>query len=201
MVTASATSLRRGTTKSCGCYHSERVREAHTKHGYSDVPEYAVWAGMLQRCTNSKAEGYQTYGGRGITVCFGWRTFINFYNDMGPRPNSDHQIERLDNNGNYSCGHCEGCTQNGWTANCAWRTRKENNQNKRDNRFLEFRGLRQTISQWADLLDISHEVIRTRDKRGWSIERIFTTPIAHKGKPASIIDLSVLEHSREIPAP
>lgn len=73
-----------GHTQSCGCL----ALETRTKHGQS--PKYRVkpgvynsWHSMLQRCTNPNAEGYEYYGGRGITVCERWYVFANFFADMG----------------------------------------------------------------------------------------------------------------------
>jgi hypothetical protein len=34
-------------------------------------------------------------------------------------------LGRFGDVGNYSCGQCEQCKQNGWDLNCAWQTQKE----------------------------------------------------------------------------
>ena len=86
----------------------------------SFAPEYAVWAVMIQRCTNPDNKAYGRYGGRGISVCDRWEySFINFYDDMGARPNKEHSIERLDNDSNY-------CPEN-----CCWATATIQATNKR----------------------------------------------------------------------
>lgn len=83
-------------------------REMHGKH---KLPEYSVWKGMKSRCSNSNMPCYPKYGGRGINVCEEWKkSFSVFYKDMGPRPTSTHQIDRINNDGNYEPGNCEWVT-------------------------------------------------------------------------------------------
>jgi len=100
-----------------------------TRFGLSTGREYKSWRAMLYRCTREKDVRYHRYGGRGIKVCQGWNDFGNFLNDMGPRPEG-RTLDRIDNDGNYSCGHCEECLRQGWAANCRWATAKEQNNNQ-----------------------------------------------------------------------
>jgi hypothetical protein len=119
-------------------------------HGKRESPEYGVWKGMIKRCYHESSRDYHNYGGRGIKMCTGWRSsFKPFYEDMGERPSPDHQIDRENGNGHYSCGHCEECLANGWPANCRWATRAEQNRNRRDNRMLTFDGETMCLADWA----------------------------------------------------
>lgn len=74
------------------------------------TPEYQSWLAMKQRCYNTKQKWYSHYGGRGITVCDRWLKrgfgFKNFLADMGPRPDLNHTLDRIDNLGDYEPSNC-----------------------------------------------------------------------------------------------
>lgn len=112
--------LRRGKSASCGgctwgggCTWDEARRETQretarkrfTTHGLSRSRAYRCWESMLQRCFNPNNPAFADYGGRGITVCDDWRSFVNFYADMGDPP-PGLSIHRIDNDGNYEPGNC-----------------------------------------------------------------------------------------------
>jgi hypothetical protein len=110
-------------TISCGCYARERQKEASIKHNLHKSPEYSSWISMKQRCYNPKSTPYDSYGGRGITVCDRWlESFDNFYEDMGPKPSPTHSIDRIDN---YKL--IDGYSKD----NCRWATKSEQVQNRR----------------------------------------------------------------------
>jgi AP2 domain len=88
-------------TESCGCLQRETLGNLRRTHGMSNTPTYKVWSGMVKRCENPNDKNYPNYGGRGITVC----SFETFLAAVGERPSANHEIDRIDNNGNYEPGN------------------------------------------------------------------------------------------------
>lgn len=146
-------SLRRGTTASCGCYHSEVC----TRHGGCGTPTYKVWSSIKERCLHPKCSKYPNYGGRGIKVCDRWLKFENFLADMGERPDG-MTIDRINNDGDYEPG------------NCRWATPVEQASNTRATRFTMLGGERVTFSEAARRLGMSRSGFGSRVSRGLYVE-------------------------------
>lgn len=150
-------------SKSCGCLRNQKLVDRSRKHGRSKTPEYETWMSLKRRCYNKNFERYQDYGGRGIVMSDDWKdSFESFLVDMGRRPSSEHSIDRLDVDGDY-------CFEN-----CSWKTNKEQCNNKRNNRVLEYNGESLTVTQWAEKLGLSLRTILSRIRYNWSVERILT---------------------------
>lgn len=66
---------------------------------------------------------------------------------------------RINNDGNYEPG------------NCRWATRKEQGLNRRGNRFVTIGCETKTISQWAELMNLSQCLIHRRIALGWFLHR------------------------------
>lgn len=163
---AAGGNLRSGITQSCGCLHSELLIRSNTTHGMAHrTPEYRSWTAMLTRCTNPNSPNYPNYGGRGISVCDRWRSFENFYADMGPRPDGC-SVDRIDVNGNYE------------PDNCRWATKATQANNTRANIPLTHNGRTMNLAEWARESGISVGALRRRIfDLGWSTERSLTTPL------------------------
>lgn len=109
--------LRRGDCISCGCI--KRIKKYDPQKSVFEIPEYFVWHGMKRRCSKPNTKTYKFYGAKGVKLCSRWDSFINFYEDMGPRPDSGWVIDRIDPYGDYE------------PENCRWQKREESSHNKR----------------------------------------------------------------------
>jgi len=144
--------LMNGHTQSCGCYKVQRIVDTKTTHGCASTktvrpPEYKVWKGMKDRCSNPNSSGYKRYGARGVRVSKDWEDFGKFFADMGSRPSPLHSIERIDNNKGYEKG------------NCRWATRVEQCNNRRTNRFLTIDGVTRTVAEWCKHIKVTSSYI------------------------------------------
>lgn len=158
--------LKRGHTRSCGCYRVDIHRETHTKHGQTRVganrkvsKTYNTHQLMIRRCEKTQHPDYYLYGGRGIKVCDRWRnSFEAFHEDMGDPPSEKHSIDRIDSNGNYEPG------------NCRWATAIEQANNTRTARCYTYAGKTLSITRWAKELGIDRNTLTRRLNKGIPFE-------------------------------
>ena len=155
-------------TKSCGC----SLSKASTTHGYSKTRLYSVWSNMLTRCNNPKKATYERYGGRGIKICDRWKKFENFlednkkmYNVAFKKYGKETQIDRIDNDGDYT------------PENCRWISRTMNSNNRSTNVLLTYKNKQYTLSALARKHKLHPETFRSRLERGCEIEQALTTPL------------------------
>lgn len=117
--------------------------------GILDRP-YSTWCGIKRRCNKSNSHDYSRYGGRGITYDKKWETFEGFWNDMGPGYSDNLEIDRIDNDGDYT------------KENCRWVTHKEQMSNYSRNRIFELDGIKKTMKQWAEYKGINYQTFASR---------------------------------------
>lgn len=158
-----ARGLIRGTSKSCGCLLKEsqqKIREKAFTHRLSKTPVYRLWKGLRQRCFNPNSLAFHNYGGRGITLCEEWKnsaeSFCEWALENGYQ--SGLSIDRIDVDGNYEPN------------NCRFVDRSVQNNNRRDNIYVNYENERITIKQLADRTGVEYRVLLSRYNRNPSIK-------------------------------
>ena len=178
-----------GESLSCGCLRLDRIKESaregrmtHIKYGESRERIHNIWNLMLERCNNPEHRAYRNYGGRDIKVCDEWDHGIEGYMrfkqwSISNGYTEDLTIDRIDNNGNYS------------PDNCRWISNAEQQNNKRNNVFVEYNGETHTASQWARIIGMPMNTLHQRLRKGWSAERALTEPLKKSAtsKPSAIM--------------
>jgi hypothetical protein len=140
-----------------------KVQHGNCRRGQKPSKEWYVWNHIKRRCTNPNYTYYKNYGGRGIKVCDRWfNSFENFFEDMGLAPSPKHQIDRIDNDGNYE------------PANCRWVTCLENSWNRSSNTVIEYNGEKKSLLTLANDFGISRKLLGDRIRRGWPVEAALT---------------------------
>ena len=133
-------------------------------HKMSYTRIYKTWQGMKSRCSYMNDRHYKDYGGRGIKVCDGWQEFEPFYRWAMANGYSDNlTIDRIDVNGNYE------------PSNCRWADRKSQANNRTNNKVIEYKNERHTLSEWSEILCINYSTLAARlNKYKWSVEQAFS---------------------------
>lgn len=135
-------------------------------------PIYRVWAGIKKRCLDKNYVNYKHYGGRGIEICDEWKnssvTFINWAINNGYQKGL--QIDRIDNDGNYS------------PENCRFVTVKINNRNTRRTKIISYLGETKSLAEWCELLELNYYFIYNRLWLGWDFQDAISKPKLYRPK-------------------
>jgi hypothetical protein len=151
--------LRHQGTKSCGCLYAQGPlwRGHGQARGRRKTSEYAAFQDAKGRCSNPRAHCYDDYGGRGIE--FRFDSFAHFFAELGPRP-PGMTLDRIDNGGHYAPG------------NVRWASRRQQQNNKRNNRHLTAFGKTMTVAEWSRSAGIRNLTIWVRLRRGLPAEQV-----------------------------
>ena len=168
------TYIKTGAIKSCGCIkYKYRPLPGNSKcvfDGRSTHPLHKVWNSMLDRCENPNNPMFPSYGARGISVCKEWldfHKFVEWSDSVGGKPDG-YSLDRIDTNGNY-------CPEN-----CRWADIETQQNNKRTNQYLTYKGETLSLSQWSRKLSLSRWAIQYRFMQGWPAEDILEIPLNHR---------------------
>ena len=124
------------------------------------IKEYRIWKNMRARC-NAPCNKNSSYQAKGIKCCRRWNSFEHFLSDMGECPEGC-SLDRIDNNGNYEPN------------NCRWTDMKTQANNKTNNKYLEYQGRVQTLSQWCEELGLDYYRTKARlNTCGMTVEQAF----------------------------
>ena len=119
-------------------------------HWMTGTKFHTAWKTMKWRCDNKNAKQYKNWWWRWITYDKKWCTFEWFYEDMYTLYQEWLTLDREDNDWNY----CK--------INCRWATHEEQNNNRRDNNYLQYNWDKLTINQRARKLWINRSTLSMR---------------------------------------
>lgn len=166
--------VREGKGKYCSkdCKHRSQlgITTAARTHGFSGTAIYNIYCHIRARCYRKSGVDYKNYGGRGIKCL--WKTFGDFYRDMGASylkaieiyGIKNISIDRINNNGNYS------------KKNCRWATHKVQGRNTRWNRLVTYEGVTMCVAEWAEKYGIPYSAFLYR-LNNWPLQKVFTKPL------------------------
>lgn len=152
---------------SCGCLNLEAIKT----HGYSKHKLYNSFYRIIKRCTDKSNKDYKYYGARGIKICDEWRCdpkmFVEYCLENGWKEGLT--IDRIDVNGNYE------------PTNCRWITKTEQQFNKTNTRYFEYKGQKKCLAEWAEIFDINKPTLYNRVYNlGWNIEKALETEVKQR---------------------
>lgn len=136
---------------------------------------YSIRQNMIRRCYDPKCDRYKDYGGRGITICQEWLDDFDAFADWAYENGYEYRltIDRIDVNENYEPN------------NCRWLTNAEQQNNKRQSLWIEYKGERKTLHTWCQELNLPYDATHNRITKGWDVEKAFTEPLFDPNKSFS----------------
>jgi hypothetical protein len=150
-------SMRNGSSSSCGCRYLESRSTVGLKHGMVNSPEYAPWKAMWKRCTNPNNNSYALYKDRAPPDA--WHDFAVFRHDVGERPSMKHTLDRIDNDKPYGPG------------NCRWATHAEQARNKSNTIMVLYQGSVMPFITACELAGLDFQYMKCRKQQYNDVEK------------------------------
>jgi hypothetical protein len=147
--------------KSCGC---TKPVSAIEKVG-ADSRTHIAWRRMRTQ--------------KSVPVCDRWKSFDNFFADMGNMPTPRLSLAIID----YSIGYAPG--------NCKWMTQKELMKHRTDYKIFTYKGVGYTLLNLADHTGANLDLLRKRlcyySPHPWTVEgAVETPPLTSKDRKAGV---------------
>lgn len=164
--------LKNGASRCCGCIKKEFKRYSGKgipiTHGASMggpakwSRKYKAWRGIRLRTVNPsriKSKSYKYY--EHVTLYPAWLDYTIFDQDVPDPPDDTSTIDRIENSKGYEPG------------NVRWVSLAEQHRNQSNCRWIEFRGDKMLLTDWAKRLGITVGGLARRIAK-WPLDRALT---------------------------
>jgi len=154
--------LKANRVRSCGCLQVNKLRGGVRRERGS--PEYQAWK-RINKLGRREAAQRTVNPGQRSTVAPSWQTsHETFLADVGRRPSPQHQLTRIDPEGNWEPGNVQWLSPVQRQIRCC-RIRIPVGEHS------------ETLSALANRVGISRQVIYDRLKHGWDLEKALSLPV------------------------
>ena len=151
------------------CCYCGNGRNYHNAQGYEHTRLYERYMSILRRVKNHKEYAH-------VQVCQEWVNDYTAFMKWALENGYDDSltIDRIDNAKGYS------------PDNCRWVSLKKQANNRTSNVFIEYKGKKFTIAEFADFINLPYNTVLLRFKNKWSLEDIAKTPYMARKKWSEI---------------
>lgn len=162
------------------------------KHGKSRTREYKSYHSMMARCYHPEHRSYKYYGGRAnnpIKVCERWHNIDNFLSDARMLPGYTDglkglTLDRIDTNSDYS------------PENCMWSDALTQQNNKRNNVVLQWKGQWLTLAELGRVEDIPYR--KLSNCYNWNKDKIPLDQIVERAKKRKTDNLAEIARQNNV---
>lgn len=147
------------------CPYCQGGRNYRNAKGYTHERLYERYRNILRRVNDQSRY-------KGVNICEEWENDYLSFREWALNNGYDDSltIDRIDNKKGYQ------------PDNCRWVSLKRQANNRNNNRIVEYKGNKYTISELADYAKLPYSTVLQRIKKGWSIEDVVNTPYKSRKK-------------------